>query len=250
MKTYFLLFAFFLIIPFSNAQVDSLDVSKVKLKTEIDSISYQIGIAISASFPIEMFPKLNVNAIAKGFAEGRDTTLETINPTIANNVVRAYMGEKYEKQQKIEQAKREAEAAKMAEVNKAKYAENYKEQQDFIAVTTAKEGVITTKTGLMYEVITEGTGTSPTPNDRVKVHYIGTYINGEEFDSSFKRNTPAVFGLNQVIAGWTEGLALMKVGSKYKFYIPSDLAYGDAGGRMEPYKLLIFEVELLAINPK
>lgn len=225
------------------------DVSKVTVKTEMDSISYNIGVAFAASFPAEVYPDLNVNAIAKGFVDGRDTTLK-IDAKAANNATRAYMEEIYKKEQEKAQAEREAEMAKLAEENKTKYAENYKAQQDFIATTKDKAGVTTTATGLMYEVIKEGSGTKPTAQDVVKVHYRGTHLDGKEFDSSYSRGEPAVFSLQRVIPGWTEGIALMSPGAKYKFYIPSELAYGDAGGSMEPFSLLTFEVELLEVNPK
>ena len=216
----------------------------------MDSISYILGVAVAASFPQAVFPDLNIAAIAKGFADGRDTTLK-LDAKAANNVINKFMQEKMQAKQAEMQAEREVEMAKLAEENKTKFAENYKEQADFIAAITAKAGVTTTATGLMYEVIKEGNGANPTATDNVKVHYKGTYINGEEFDSSYKRgNDPVDLGLNQVIAGWTEGIPLMKVGSKYKFYIPSNLAYGDAGGRMEPFKLLTFEIELFGINAK
>ena len=225
------------------------DVSNVAIKTEMDSTSYNLGVAFASSFPAELFPDLNVNAIAKGFVDGRDTTLK-IDAKAANEKIKAFMQSVYAKEQEKAQADREVEMAKLAEENKTKFADNYKAQVDFIAATKDKAGVTTTATGLMYEVIKKGSGTKPTATDGVKVNYRGTHLNGEEFDSSYKTGKPAVFGLNQVIPGWTEGIALMSPGAKYKFYIPSNLAYGDAGGRMDPFSLLTFEVELLEVNPK
>ncbi len=115
-----------------------------------------------------------------------------------------------------------------------------------------KSGVVTTASGLQYQVIEEGTGASPSATDVVKVHYTGTLIDGTVFDSSVQRGTPAEFPLNQVIAGWTEGLQLMKEGAKYKFFIPYNLAYGDrgAGGQIPGYAALVFDVELLEIVKK
>ncbi|MBQ2291007.1 MAG: FKBP-type peptidyl-prolyl cis-trans isomerase [Paludibacteraceae bacterium] len=129
------------------------------------------------------------------------------------------------------------------------YGDSKKEGEDFLAENTKKEGVITTESGLQYEVIKMGDGKKPTANDNVKVHYHGTLIDGTVFDSSVERGEPIVFGLNQVISGWTEALQLMPVGSKFKLYIPSDLAYGaQQAGQIPPYSTLIFEVELLGIE--
>jgi FKBP-type peptidyl-prolyl cis-trans isomerase len=112
-----------------------------------------------------------------------------------------------------------------------------------------KEGVIETESGLQYKVIEEGTGKSPKADDKVRCHYRGTLLNGDEFDSSYKMGQPAEFVLNRVISGWTEGLQLMKEGGKYELYIPSHLAYGPRGGgqTIEPNMTLIFEIELLEV---
>lgn len=122
--------------------------------------------------------------------------------------------------------------------------------QAFLAENGKKEGITTTATGLQYKVHTEGTGKKPKATDVVKVHYRGTLLDGTEFDSSYKRKEPIEFGLNQVIRGWTEGVQLMSEGSKYEFFIPSQLAYGSrgAGGDIGPDETLIFEVELLAVR--
>ena len=121
---------------------------------------------------------------------------------------------------------------------------------DYLAANKEKEGVMTTESGLQYEVLTAAEGPKPTSDDTVSVHYVGTLINGNEFDSSIARGEPAQFPLKGVIPGWTEGLQLMNVGSKYRFVIPSDLAYGDrgAGQAIGPGETLIFEVELLEIK--
>lgn len=122
--------------------------------------------------------------------------------------------------------------------------------QLFLQENATKPGVKTTPSGLQYEVLTEGTGRSPKATDTVLVHYRGTLLDGREFDSSYARNTPISFPLNQVIPGWTEGVQLMKEGGKYRFFIPSNLAYGSrgAGGLIGPDETLIFDVELLKVQ--
>lgn len=127
---------------------------------------------------------------------------------------------------------------------------NYKQGMEFLEENGKRKEVTTTASGLQYEVITMGKGAKPTANDKVKVHYQGTLIDGTEFDSSYKRGEPISFPLNGVIKGWTEGLQLMPVGSKFKFYIPYNLAYGEngAGESIKPYSTLIFTVELLGIE--
>ncbi len=129
-------------------------------------------------------------------------------------------------------------------------ADHKAEGQKFLEENAKKEGVHVTPSGLQYKVIEEGVGTRPKATETVKVHYRGTLIDGTEFDSSYKRGEPISFGLNQVIAGWTEGLQLMKTGAKYELYIPYNLAYGErgAGGVIPPYAALIFEVELLEVR--
>ena len=119
----------------------------------------------------------------------------------------------------------------------------------FLENNGKRQGVVTTKSGLQYEVLTEGTGRSPKATDKVRCHYEGRLINGDVFDSSYQRNQPADFGLNQVIAGWTEGVQLMKEGAKYRFYIPYLLGYGEqgAGSSIPPYSTLIFDVELIKV---
>ncbi|WPC75661.1 FKBP-type peptidyl-prolyl cis-trans isomerase [Vibrio porteresiae] len=128
--------------------------------------------------------------------------------------------------------------------------ENFAKGQAFLAENAKKEGIVTTASGLQYEVLQPGTGTEhPKATSKVKVHYEGKLLDGTVFDSSYKRNEPIVFGLNQVIKGWTEGVQLMVVGEKTRFYIPSNLAYGKTGsGPIPPAATLIFDVELLDIQ--
>ncbi len=140
------------------------------------------------------------------------------------------------------EALQQAEAAERGKAAKG-------EGEAFLAENAKREGVFCTRSGLQYEVLAEGNGPRPTASDTVRCHYEGTLIDGTVFDSSYRRNQPAEFGLRQVIAGWTEGVQMMKVGSKYKFYIPYQLGYGEhgAGNSIPPYAALIFTVELLAI---
>ena len=136
-----------------------------------------------------------------------------------------------------------------ATLNHIKYGDTKEEGEKFLEENKLREGVIVTESGLQYEVLKMGKGKKPAATDKVKVHYHGTLINGTVFDSSVERGEPIVFGMNQVIPGWTEGVQLMPVGSKFKFYIPQELGYGErAAGSIPPYSALIFEVELLGIE--
>lgn len=141
------------------------------------------------------------------------------------------------------EARQKAELAVMKEKNK-------KEGAAFLKENSKKKGVVVTKSGLQYEVLTQGKGKKPKAKDRVKVDYVGKLINGQEFDNSKKRGEPVVFGVDQVIKGWSEALQLMNVGSKYRLVIPSELAYGERGVAplIQPNSVLVFEVELLGIE--
>jgi len=203
-------------------------VENAKVETEIDSVSYALGVNISANLKQGNFDNVNAAALGKGVSDYFSDGETMFTEEEANKFLQTYF-------QKLT----ERVAAKAKEEGEAFLAENGK-----------KAGVITTESGLQYEVITEGTGAKPAATDVVKVHYTGTLINGEKFDSSFDRQEPAQFPLNRVIKGWTEGVQLMSVGSKYKFYIPSELAYGanaQPGSKIKPNSTLIFEVELLDI---
>jgi FKBP-type peptidyl-prolyl cis-trans isomerase FklB len=141
-------------------------------------------------------------------------------------------------------------ADKLFKMKEEKAASNLKAGQDYLALNKQKPGITELPSGLQYEVITEGTGAKPTANHRVTCHYQGFLIDGTVFDSSVKRGQPATFPLNQVIKGWTEGLQLMGIGSKWRFFIPPHLGYGDkqVGPVIAPNSTLVFEVELLGIN--
>lgn len=142
--------------------------------------------------------------------------------------------------------------AEQAEVAAAASGTNLEEAESFLAENKDREGILTTDSGLQYEVIVEGEGPKPTAEDEVTVHYSGTLLTGVVFDSSYQRGTPATFPLNAVIPGWTEGVQLMSVGSSYRFYIHPDLGYGEigAGEMIGPNELLVFDVELISITGK
>lgn len=204
------------------------------LKTEKDKHSYMIGMLwgkqlqdVKGDVDIAIVQK----ALADSFAGGKMLLTEEEAQQLSMDF-----------RTKIQQ-RMEAERAKQGESNKT-------EGEAFLAANKSKPGIKVTESGLQYQVIKQGTGPKPKLNDQVKVHYVGTLIDGTKFDSSVDRGQPATFPLNGVIAGWTEALQLMPVGSKYKLFIPSALAYGEQGqpaGGIAPNAVLIFEVELLEI---
>ncbi len=201
----------------------------VELKTDEQKVSYAIGQQIGQGMKQQ---KLDIDT--KVLAASIDDVLKGNKARLTPEEMQGAM---MKLQEKIH--------AKSAGEGKAN-----KEQADkFLAENKSKKGVTTTKSGLQYEVMTEGKGTTPKSTDTVKVHYKGTLLDGTEFDSSIKRGQPAVFPVTGVIKGWTEALQLMKVGSKWKLSIPPDLAYGDQGRpSIPPSSLLQFEVELIGIE--
>ncbi|MBT3590112.1 MAG: FKBP-type peptidyl-prolyl cis-trans isomerase [Candidatus Marinimicrobia bacterium] len=198
------------------------------LGTESDSLSYTLGIDIGENFKREMIDldyDVFFTGIKHGFGDGEVMlTKDERNQTI----------------RKFQKTLRDNQKAK-AEINIVA-------GEEFLETNKAKEGVQETPTGLQYKVIQEGNGDSPTASDKVKVHYSGKLIDGTEFDSSYSRGEPATFSVGGVIKGWKEGIQLMKVGAKFEFYIPSNLAYGPRPSATIPANsTLIFEVELLEI---
>lgn len=207
---------------------------RVSLTNEMDSLSYAIGADIGANFKRSRLDSVNLDAMRMGLRDGLDSAAIMDEETL-QSVVQNYM-------MKLQQ-ERMAEEAKQGEANRVA-------GEEYLAENAKREGVMTTPSGLQYEVITMGTGPKPEASDRVKVHYRGTLIDGTEFDSSYKRGEPATFGVGQVIRGWVEGLQLMPAGSKWKLHIPSDLAYGPSGGpggSIPPNSVLVFEVELIEV---
>jgi len=207
--------------------------TKKKEFTESEKESYLLGYDIVQNIKMAK-PDIDIEAFTLAIQDAiaeRDSRLSAEE----SEQVKQVLSRKMQERQKI-----------YAEMAKEK---NLTAGKKFLDDNKTQEGVITTASGLQYKVLKEGAGAAPKATDTVKVHYRGTLLSGKEFDSSFKRNEPATFAANRVIAGWTEGLQLMKVGAKFKFFIPSDLAYGERGNRgIEPNSTLIFEVELLGIQ--
>ena len=201
----------------------------------MDKLSYALGHNIGHQLlDMGLETCLNVNDFAAAISDimlGREPQLSHEE---SHRILDSFFSELEERQN--------AEAA-----NKGKAARV--EGEKFLAENAKRSGVVTTPSGLQYEVLNEGTGRQPKASDTVRCHYEGTLIDGTVFDSSYRRNQPAEFGLRQVIPGWTEGVQLMKEGAKYKFYIPYNLAYGEhgAGASIPPYSALVFIVELIKI---
>lgn len=203
------------------------------LKTAADSVSYAIGVSTGAGYKenLKTLPgeKANVDDLIAGFVQAikGDSAALKMTPQAAQAYIQTYFVEASAK-----------EALKMKE-----------EGEKFLAENKTKDGVKTTASGLQYKVEKEGTGPKPTADDRVRVHYTGKLLDGSTFESTVERGEPMVFGVGQVIPGWTEGLQLMPVGSKYIFWIPANLAYGEqgAGRDIKPNSVLNFELELLEI---
>jgi len=212
------------------------------LETELDSVSYAVGLSMSGQLKSN-FSEVNKSILAQGIRNGLDSTNLLIDAKDMQEVLSGY----FKKKQQVQMEEQQAAASKAAE---AKFAENKKAGEDFLEANKSKKGVKTTESGIQYIVLKEGSGEKPAgPMTKVKVHYHGTNIEGNIFDSSVDRGTPATFGLNQVIKGWTEGVQLMNQGAKYKFFIPQELAYGaqQKGENIKPFSTLIFEIELLEV---
>ena len=263
---------------------------KANLKTDIDSLSYSIGMAQTQGLKGYLTGRLDVDTaymaeFIKGLNEGANKTSKKdiaymaglqIGQQISNQMMKGINQELFagdstktiskdnfmagfiagtlEKggvmtMEAAQEYTRTAMETIKAKAMEEKYADNKAAGEKFLAENKAKEGVKTTESGLQYKVITEGKGEIPADTCKVKVNYKGTLIDGTEFDSSYKRNEPATFRANQVIKGWTEGLTMMPVGSKWELYIPQELAYGSReSGQIKPFSTLIFEVELVGIE--
>ncbi len=201
----------------------------------MDKLSYALGHNIAHQLiGMGLQKSLNIDDYAAAIRDVLEGRQPMMSHTEANAVLEHFFNELEERQQ--------AEAAERGKTAKA-------DGEAFLKANATKAGVTVTASGLQYEVVKEGTGRQPKASDTVRCHYEGTLINGTVFDSSYRRNQPAEFGLRQVIAGWTEGVQLMKEGAVYKFYIPYNLAYGErgAGADIPPYAALIFTVELIKV---
>ncbi|MGI8604696.1 MAG: FKBP-type peptidyl-prolyl cis-trans isomerase [Verrucomicrobiales bacterium] len=210
--------------------------SEPKLDSPQAKVSYVLGTNIGRNITRDKL-QLDLDALVLGLKD----TVEGRESKISAEEGQAVMT-KFQEEMQAKQPKAGAESGD----------KNVKEGKDFLAKNAKREGVTTTKSGLQYEVMKTGTGPKPKPTDTVNVHYHGTLLDGKVFDSSVQRGEPATFGVTQVIPGWVEALQLMPVGSKWKLFIPSNLAYGEtgAGGDIGPNATLIFEVELLGIEKK
>lgn len=200
----------------------------------MNKLSYALGIGIGSQLANMGAKELSIDDFAQAIKDVLSGADLKVDETEAQQLVQKFFQEQEEKQQAVD-----------TEANKA-----FRQVgEDFLSDNAQKEGVIVLPSGLQYQVLREGNGKQPKATDRVKCHYEGTLIDGAKFDSSYDRGEPATFGLNQVIAGWTEGVQLMQEGAKYRFFIPYNLAYGErgAGSSIPPFAALVFDVELIEV---
>jgi FKBP-type peptidyl-prolyl cis-trans isomerase len=206
---------------------------KAKLDTDVKKQSYSYGYLMGKDF-VQKEAAIDAEALSAGLKDAYKDKAQLSDEDMQDAIMA------------LQEALRQQYNEKMMNERTA----NAQKSDAFLKENKAKKGVTQLKSGLQYKVIKNGNGKMPKAEDSVTVHYKGTLIDGTEFDSSYKRNEPAEFKLNQVIKGWTEGLQLMKEGSKWELYVPADLAYGanGAGGAIGPNEALIFEVELIKVN--
>lgn len=193
----------------------------------MEKLSYSLGLSIAENLQKSGIETLNHEAFARGVKHQIEAAQPEVSPEEANEIINEFFANLQNKQ----------------------FEGNIKAGKEFLAENAKKDGVVSLASGLQYAVITQGTGAKPSAKDKVKCHYHGTLISGKVFDSSVQRGEPAIFPVNGVIVGWVEALQLMPVGSKWKLFVPSTLAYGEqgAGQDITPHTTLIFEVELLEI---
>ena len=211
------------------------------LATEKEQAAYMIGMDIGKSLK-PMKDEIDLATLKRAIDDVINDKKLLLNEEQVATVVQAFSAKMQAKQQEL-MAKKQAEMAVQGQ-------KNVELEKTFLAENGKKPGVVTTASGLQYQVITQGTGPKPKATDRVSVNYAGTLLDGTEFDSSYKRNEPAQFALNSVVPGWSEALQLMPAGSKYKLWIPAKLGYGETGtpgGPIPPNSTLVFDIELLQI---
>ncbi|WP_315392306.1 FKBP-type peptidyl-prolyl cis-trans isomerase [Prevotella denticola] len=203
----------------------------------MDKLSYALGIGIGSQLAGMGAKELNIDDFAQAIKDVVSGSALKVDNAEAQTLVQNFF--------RKQEAERQAAAAEAGKATKTA-------GEAFLAENGKKEGVVTLPSGLQYQVLKEGNGKKPSATDQVVCHYEGTLIDGTVFDSSYKRKEPATFGLNQVIAGWTEGVQLMQEGAKYRFFIPYDLAYGErgAGAQIPPFAALVFDVELIEVKGK
>jgi FKBP-type peptidyl-prolyl cis-trans isomerase len=231
-KTFALLILVTNLVSCNNQQA-----GEKSLETEIDSVSYSLGLNMATQLKAN-FKELKKDLFVQGYSNGMDSLNLLINEKDIKGILNTFF-----------QKQKQAVAVKQAKINEA----IKKAGEEFLLKNKSKKGVKTTASGLQYIVLKEGKGDSPVATSQVKVHYHGTLVDGTVFESSVKKKTPHTIYVNQVIKGWVEGLQLMKVGAKYKFYIPQELAYGARPGPegvVKPFMPLVFELELLEIVKK
>ena len=286
MKKLNIFIAVALVAAFTFTSCDSNKAKTPTLKTQLDSLNYAFGLANGAGIKDSYIKgdsaELKIKALLAGLKDGSkgeavkenaeivelgtqigtslkaqekagllgDSTLKVDINLIKQGLINGL------KRSNIQMTAKDAQTylnttmqALQSKKMEAQFGPNKKAGEKFLAENGKKAGVITTASGLQYEIIKKGTGPIPTATNKVKVNYHGTLIDGTVFDSSVERKEPVVFPVNQVIKGWTEALQLMPVGSKFKLYVPQQLAYGNGGqGKIQPFSMLIFEVELLSIE--
>lgn len=233
MKKFFLIFLFFVLISIPACKKKEVNKATAP-ETQKDKASYAIGFDLGKNLK-KYSEDISLEKMIDGIRDGIGGKNSILTEEETKKVLTEF-------QQTL--IKKEIERRKEIAIK------NKVEEEKFLAENAKKEGVVTTASGLQYKIIKEGNGPKPTLEDTVKVHYRGTFINGKEFDSSYKRGEPVTFQLKNMIPGWIEALQLMKAGSKWQIFIPSALAYGEegAGDIIEPNSLLIFEVELLEVE--
>lgn len=197
-------------------------------KVKMDTMSYSVGVLIAQSLKQQGLDKVDASDLAQGVKDAIENGTLKVSLEEANEIVNAYM----------------------TEASKGQHEAIIAEGAKFLAENGKKDGIVTLPSGMQYKILKVGTGEKPGPTDKVTTHYHGTLIDGTVFDSSVERGEPASFPVNGVIKGWQEALQLMPTGSKWRLFVPSDMAYGErgAGGAIKPYATLIFDVELLSID--